>query len=138
MVSLESGETMKAAGLKSIATVLPSTAVLIKSKHPSNTTLVNLIASRIRGVIGAQKFCLCTYNVSRARMNEAIAITPGARAPTVMSLEGQDEDWVAVSSCVPTKRIADVMDDLTGVGARDILVMKLDNSRIGSGVDSTE
>lgn len=47
----ESGETMKAAGLKAIATVVESTAVLIKSKHPSNQKLVNLIASRIRGVI---------------------------------------------------------------------------------------
>lgn len=47
----ESGETMKAAGLKDIATVVFSTAVLIKSKKPSNQALVDLIASRIRGVI---------------------------------------------------------------------------------------
>lgn len=43
---------MKAAGLKAIATVLESSAILIKSKHPSNPELVSLIASRIRGVIG--------------------------------------------------------------------------------------
>ena len=42
---------MKAAGLKDIDTVIASTAVLIKSKHPSNQKLVDLIASRIRGVI---------------------------------------------------------------------------------------
>ncbi len=42
---------MKAAGLKAIGTILESSAVLIKSKHPSNLGLVNLIASRIRGVI---------------------------------------------------------------------------------------
>lgn len=49
--SIESGETMKAAGLKAIDTVVESTAVLIKSKHPSNQKLVDLIASRISGVI---------------------------------------------------------------------------------------
>ena len=49
---LESGETMKAAGLKAIDTVVDSTAVLIKSKHPSNPTLVDLITARIKGVIG--------------------------------------------------------------------------------------
>ena len=50
--STESGETMKAAGLKAIDTVVESTAVLIKSKHPSNPTLVDLITERIKGVIG--------------------------------------------------------------------------------------
>ena len=52
ITSLESGETMKAAGLKAIDTVVESTAVLIKSKHPSNPTLVDLITERIKGVIG--------------------------------------------------------------------------------------
>ena len=47
----ESGETMKAAGLKAIDTVVESTATLIKSKHPSNQRLVDMIASRISGVI---------------------------------------------------------------------------------------
>jgi ATP phosphoribosyltransferase len=47
----ESGETMKAAGLKAIDTVHSSIAVLIKSKNPTNPQLVDLIASRIRGVI---------------------------------------------------------------------------------------
>lgn len=47
----ESGETMKAAGLKAIDTVVSSTAILVKSKNPSNPQLVELIASRIQGVI---------------------------------------------------------------------------------------
>lgn len=49
----ESGETMKAAGLKAIDTVVSSTAVLVKSKNPTNPVLVDLVASRIKGVIGA-------------------------------------------------------------------------------------
>jgi ATP phosphoribosyltransferase len=39
---------MRAAGLKAIATVVESTAVLISSKHPSDPKLVNLITNRIR------------------------------------------------------------------------------------------
>jgi len=42
---------MKAAGLKAIDTVVSSTAILVKSKNASNPQLVDLIASRIRGVI---------------------------------------------------------------------------------------
>ena len=48
----ESGETMKAAGLKAIDTVVSSTAVLIKSKNPTNIDTVELVAARIKGVIG--------------------------------------------------------------------------------------
>jgi ATP phosphoribosyltransferase len=42
---------MRAAGLKAIDTVVSSSAILVKSKNPSNETMVNLIASRIKGVI---------------------------------------------------------------------------------------
>ena len=48
---VESGETMRAAGLKAISTVVDSSAILIKSKHPSDPKLVDLILARIRGVI---------------------------------------------------------------------------------------
>jgi hypothetical protein len=48
---------MKAAGLKAIDTVVSSTAILVKSKHPSNPGMVDLIASRIRGVISKPCYC---------------------------------------------------------------------------------
>ena len=43
---------MRAAGLKAIATVVESNAVLIRSKKPSNQMLVNKVARRIDGFIG--------------------------------------------------------------------------------------
>jgi ATP phosphoribosyltransferase len=124
---VESGETMKAAGLKDIATVVESTAVLIKSTQPSDAKLVDKIAARIRGVISAQKYVLCQYNVPRAKLPEARDITPGKREPTITALE--QSDWVAVSAMVEKKKIAGVMDDLTSVGATDVLVLDISNSR---------
>ena len=56
LTMIESGETMKAAGLKPLDTVVSSTAVLIKSKNPTNPDIVDLVAARIRGVIS--KFSL--------------------------------------------------------------------------------
>ncbi|KAF8242605.1 HisG-domain-containing protein [Wilcoxina mikolae CBS 423.85] len=124
---VESGETMKAAGLKPIATILETTAILIKSKHPSNPQLIKTIESRIRGVITAQKYILCTYNVPRNKLNEATTITPGKRAPSVTQLDA--DGWVAVSAMVEKKCIATVMDNLEEIGATDILVMSISNSR---------
>ncbi|KAK0618308.1 ATP phosphoribosyltransferase [Bombardia bombarda] len=124
---VESGETMKAAGLKAIDTVVDSSAILIRSKAPSNQALVDLIAARIGGVITAQRYVLCQYNIPRTSLPEATKITPGKRAPTITSLE--EEGWVAVSAMVEKKRLAPVMDDLASVGATDILVLDIHNTR---------
>jgi ATP phosphoribosyltransferase len=126
---VESGETMRAAGLKAIDTVVESSAVLIKSRNPSNQKLVHMIAARIRGVITAQRYVLCQYNIPRSTLPEASKITPGKRAPTVQALE--EDGWIAVSSMVERKNIATVMDDLANVGATDILVLEISNSRAG-------
>ncbi|KAJ5804512.1 uncharacterized protein N7518_000815 [Penicillium psychrosexuale] len=123
---VESGETMKAAGLKAIDTVVSSTAVLVKSRK-SNSEMLTILSSRLRGVITAQKFVLCQYNIPREQLAIASKITPGKRAPTITALE--EEGWVAVSSMVEKKHIATVMDELIKVGASDILVMNIANSR---------
>jgi ATP phosphoribosyltransferase len=118
---------MRAAGLKAIDDVVISQAVLIRSRSPSNPELVELIASRIRGVITAQKYVLCQYNVQRESLAAATRITPGKRSPTVTSLD--EEGWVAVSVMVVKKTLAVVMDELTRIGAQDILVLDIHNSR---------
>lgn len=127
IIIAESGETMRAAGLKAIDTVVQSTAVLVKSRSPSNAELVDLIASRIRGVITAQQYVLCQYNIERSRLSEASRLTPGKRAPTITTLD--EDGWVAVSSMVEKKKLALVMDDLSRVGASDIIVLDIHNTR---------
>ncbi|KAF2149845.1 ATP phosphoribosyltransferase [Myriangium duriaei CBS 260.36] len=124
---VESGETMRAAGLKAIDTVTESSAVLIKSKRPSNPQLVELITSRIRGVITAQRYVLCTYNIQRSKLDQAVKITPGKRAPTITSLE--EQSWVAVSSMVERSKMAVIMDQIMDIGGSDILITKIENSR---------
>lgn len=75
----------------------------------------------------AQRYILCQYNVPRALLTEAAAITPGKRAPTITALD--DQDWVAVSSMVEKDKIADAMDRLIVIGATDILCVNISNSR---------
>lgn len=75
----------------------------------------------------AQKYVLCQYNIHRAKLDTVTQITPGKRAPTINALE--KDGWVAVSSMVEKEKIATVMDELTVVGAQDILVLSLSNTR---------
>ncbi|KAF7982173.1 hypothetical protein HWV62_29947 [Athelia sp. TMB] len=128
---IESGDTMRAAGLHAIATVLETEAVLIKSTTPKDATLVpliNLITSRIKGVIAASRYVVCEYNVHRDKLAAVTAITPGRRAPTISPLEA--ENWVAVNVMVEKKKMAVVMDELVAAGAEDILIFNLDNCRV--------
>ena len=130
-IVLESGDTMHAAGLHAIGTLLHSEAVLIKSrtlKHPHLAPLLELITSRIAGVIASNKYVLCQYNIPRSKLHECTIITPGRRAPTISPLE--ESDWVAVSSMVEKSKSATVMDELMKVGAEDVLILKLDNCRV--------
>ncbi|KDR82522.1 hypothetical protein GALMADRAFT_237864 [Galerina marginata CBS 339.88] len=128
---VESGDTMRAAGLHAIATVLETEAVLIRSgvqKHPHLTSLIDLITNRISGVIAAERYVVCQYNISRDKLAAAVRITPGRRAPTISPLE--EENWVAISSMVEKKKSAKVMDELVAIGAEDVLVFNLDNCRV--------
>jgi ATP phosphoribosyltransferase len=126
---VESGETMRAAGLIDIDTVLTTSAYLIQSPHPSSDPrLVERIKSRIEGVLTAQKFVLCTYNAPRDSLNELLAVTPGRRAPTVSPID--DDGWVAVSSMIERASKGDILDKLKALGASDILVMEISNCRV--------
>jgi ATP phosphoribosyltransferase len=67
--------------------------------------------------------------VQRSALAAATKVTPGKRAPTINALE--EEGWVAVSSMVEKKKIAVVMDELSEIGATDILVLDIANTRAG-------
>lgn len=122
---------MRAAGLQAISTILPSEAVLIRSKtphKPAHLPMIERITSRIAGVLAASKFVLCTYNVQRSLLPKACEVTPGRRAPTVTSLE--ESDWVAVSAMVQKHEAASVMDRLQELGAMDVFLMAINNCRV--------
>jgi ATP phosphoribosyltransferase len=99
-----------------------------KPKHAHLAPLIDKITARIAGVIAARKYIVCQYNVRRATLSAATAVTPGRRAPTISPLE--DPEWVAVSAMVDRSSMADTMDQLVSVGAEDILIFNLDNSRV--------
>lgn len=89
---VESGDTMRAAGLTDIATLMTSEATLIKSatpkvlrppfllrieqvqltpasaQNPSHTPIIEKIAARIKGVIAAREYVACEYNVLRSKL----------------------------------------------------------------------
>ncbi|CUM67891.1 uncharacterized protein PRCAT00005602001 [Priceomyces carsonii] len=131
---VESGETMRAAGLKAIETILSTSAHLISSKKPRYPELVQIVHQRIEGVLTAQKYVLCTYNAPRLILPKVLKITPGRRYPTVSKLELNNkeetsEEWLAISSMAERSAISNIMDELKKIGASDIMVFDIGNCR---------
>ncbi|KAI9032201.1 HisG-domain-containing protein [Hyaloraphidium curvatum] len=142
---VESGDTMRAAGLTAIHTILTSQAVLIskpksqggqsavddgRMPQADKLALVDRIANRIRGVWNANRYVQCTYNAPREKIKECAKITPGNKAPTIMPLD--DYDWVSMSAMVLKSDAAEIMDRLEAVGAKDILLFSMSNCRLQS------
>ncbi|CCK72761.1 ATP phosphoribosyltransferase KNAG_0L01410 [Huiozyma naganishii CBS 8797] len=126
---VESGETMRAAGLTDIATVLDTSAHLIQSKNPkSDGELIETIKSRIEGVMTAQRYVFCTYNAPRTNLQQLLQVTPGRKAPTIQDIA--DEGWVAVSAMIERNKKGSIMDELKKNGATDILVFEISNCRV--------
>ncbi|KAI9494283.1 hypothetical protein BDB00DRAFT_974582 [Zychaea mexicana] len=126
---VESGETMRAAGLHDVHTLMTTQSVLIANHKSQHTSLIEKITSRIRGVIAARKYVLCSYNIKRENIQKGTSITPGRQGATVSSLESH-EGWVAVSAMIEAKEKGEIMDKLTEVGATDILVTAFTSCRV--------
>ncbi|GMI46126.1 hypothetical protein TrCOL_g12758 [Triparma columacea] len=125
---VETGTTMKAAGLEVIAEVMQSEAILISNPNSKHKDIINLIKKRIEGYITATKFMMISYNVSSASLPFCTTITPGKTSPTVTKLS--EEGMYAVSALVKRSDASVKMDELMKAGAKDILLFTISNSRM--------
>eukprot|EP00934_Nitzschia_sp_Nitz4_P003536 Nitzschia sp. Nitz4//scaffold289_size23394//22043//23011//NITZ4_008482-RA/size23394-augustus-gene-0.43-mRNA-1//-1//CDS//3329545837//3526//frame0 len=125
---VETGTTMKAAGLEVVHSILSTEAILISNPASTNKDLVALMKNRIEGYITATKYVMIVYNIANEKLDAAVKVTPGKRSPTITSLECGTQK--SVSSLVLKKEVSEKMDALQAVGATDILVLGISNSRM--------
>ena len=124
---VETGTTMRAAGLEVVAEVLKTEAVFIANPRCGHPAMVERLKKRIEGHLTATRYQMVQYNVHRDNMPKVAEITPGKRAPTVSPLD--TDGWCAVSALVLKKLVSEKMDALQAAGATDILVFDIANSR---------
>lgn len=110
-----------------VADILETQSILIGNPNAEHADLVEMIKGRIEGYITATKYNMMIYNVSNDLLADALKITPGKRSPTITTL---DDGGKAVSSLVLKKEIGPKMDALKAIGATDILVLALSNTRM--------
>ena len=125
---VSSGATLEANGLVAFETILDSEAVLITSSRELSVdkqAILDKLMSRIDGVIKSSE---TKYIMMNAPMDQVDAITellPGADAPTIMPLAG-DQDLVALQAVCTENIFWETLEDLKSLGARAILVLPIE------------
>mmetsp|Transcript_20142 Transcript_20142/g.29453 ORF Transcript_20142/g.29453 Transcript_20142/m.29453 type:complete len:298 (+) Transcript_20142:75-968(+) len=125
---VETGTTMRAAGLEVVAEVLETESVLISNPKSEHGDMLKMIKKRIEGFMVAKKYIMISYNIPNDLLEAALLITPGKKSPNITSL--QDSGYKAVTSLVLKKEANNKMDELHEMGARDILTFALTNTRM--------
>jgi ATP phosphoribosyltransferase len=126
---VETGTTLIQAGLRIIGKPLfESRSALFAHPGSELPPEVHILKSRIEGRLLAQEYMMVEYDVPRNLLEKACALTPGLESPTVTSLA--KPEWFAVKSMVKKKQAQKLLDELSIMGCKGILLTAIDSVRI--------
>ncbi len=125
---VETGSTLAANQLRILTEIGHYETVLVQSPACRDLVTADRIVRRLEGVVIARDYSLLEYNVPRAKLAAAEAVTPGFTSPTVTSLE--DSGWCAVRAMVKSSDVISIMEKLEALGALAILEMSISNCRL--------
>jgi len=125
---VSSGGTLIANGLREVAVLLESEAVVIQTLAPlgdEKQALVDKIIQRLDGVLKVHDSKYIMLHAPRAALAEIRALLPGSEAPTVMPLEGSD-DKVAIHAVCRENVFWETLENLKAAGASSLLVLPVE------------
>ena len=123
---VSSGGTLVSNGLKEVERVIHSEAVLIANPNltPEKQAVLDSLLFRIDAVTNSRGKKYILMNLPADKVDEAIAILPAMRSPSVMPLA--DSAWCSLHSVVKANELWDKIERLKQIGAEGILVLDLD------------
>jgi len=123
---VSSGSTLLANGLREVAVVMSSEAVLVRSPSATteNAAWIDRLLSRMDAVGRARNKKYVLMNIPCKQVHEAAALIPGLRSPTVLPLER--EGWCGMHAVVPSDEVWNILDALKELGAEGILVTTIE------------
>jgi ATP phosphoribosyltransferase len=124
---VSTGDTLRANGLRPIATVIESEAVLLARPQlgDDHRATVDELATVIRSVVAARHRRYLMLNAPDDALETIIQLIPGMDSPTVLPLAVPGMH--AVHAVVPADRVVDLLGPLRAAGARALLVLPIDN-----------
>lgn len=126
---VETGTTIKLAGLKTVGEpILHSEAVIVSKNESPEIDEAKLFIKRIEGIILARQYVMVEYDIPTEKIEEACNICPGLESPTVSPL--REANWHAVKVMVKSSQVNSIMDQLSALGAKAIIVTELRTCRM--------
>jgi ATP phosphoribosyltransferase len=126
---VETGSTLRQAGLELFGDPILSSEAVLVTRHPTvDPAGFDVFVRRLKGVLVARRYVMMEYDIRVEQVEPACTLTPGIESPTVSPLHR--EGWVAVRSMVPHDDAQRVMDELYDLGARGILVTNIHACRL--------
>jgi ATP phosphoribosyltransferase len=126
---VSTGSTLKTNGLKEVATVLESTAVLIARRglrdDPATARKIEELNAALASVLAAHDKRYLMANVPRAALAEIRRILPGISGPTIVDIM-DGGGHVAAHAVVDRLEIYRVIAELKAIGAEGILVTRIE------------
>jgi ATP phosphoribosyltransferase len=119
---VSSGSTLRTNGLRSVATLLESEAVLVGAPEPSAAALQ--LAGVFRSVVEARGARYLMLNAPEDALERIVALVPGSRAPSVLPLS--EPGMVAVHSLIPAADVWRLLPELEAAGASSILLVPVE------------
>jgi ATP phosphoribosyltransferase len=123
----ETGSSLRAAGLRVLATLLTSRTELIANRaaydEPSKRAAMDDIVILLQGALRARGHVLLKLNIDHDHMAAVLALLPAMSSPTVTSLA--DPTMHAVETVVPKRGVNTLIPALRAAGARDILELPI-------------
>ncbi len=122
----ETGSTLRAHGMKIIATLLTSEPVLVANReaaaHPVKRAAMDDITTLLLGALQAEGRVLIKLNVSDAARDAVLAVVPSMKAPTVSPLT---DGGFAIETVVDKRGVNRLIPELKAAGATDILELPI-------------
>ncbi len=125
---VSTGVTLEANGLREDEVILRSSAMLVQRptlESDANQKLVDKLIVRINGVMQAKESKYIMLHAPVNKLDEIIALLPGAEKPTVLPLAGS-ETMVAIHAVSTETVFWETMESLKQLGGSSILVLPIE------------
>ncbi len=126
---VDTGATLRQAGLRIVGDPLfVSNAALFAHPDRADHAPVRVLRTRLEGRLVALDYMMVEYDCPGTILQRACEITPGLESPTITQL--QREGWYSVKAMVRRKEAHRIMDELSSIGCRGILLTNIESARI--------
>lgn len=123
---VSTGSTLLMNGLKEVATVTKSEAVLISNPNltPENQAILDKLLFRMQAVREGKQNKYILLNAPNSAIERICSLLPGMKSPTILPLV--KKDWSSLHSVIKEDDYWEIIEQLKNLGAEGILIIPIE------------